>query len=447
MNAIHAIEWCRLVPWKKIIVVVALLVLSFPAVNFGSQAMAAGQSPLINILIQKGILTPEEADRIQQEAADQEQQKQQDIVKDIQDNGLAVPKVLQGLKISLQGFAEYDAGRTGGAGDTQSSFNKFDLTRGYVTLQKDVNPWLGARVTTDIHQDNGSWDTRLKYLYGQLKAGNLGFLTGVKSEIGLGHTPWLDFEEHINPYRDQSPMLTDRGGIQSSADLGVGLQGDLGGKLADAKARVGTSAYNGHYGSWHVGVYNGAGYHDPENNQNKVVEGRLTVRPLPDTLPGLKVSYFGAFGKGNTSDSPDYNLSLGMVSFQHPDFILTAEYFSSKGNFSGKLVNPGDPTKSLEAAGYSFFGTYHLPVAERKLSVFGRYDHVNNDDNHDIAKKADYSMYVAGISYDLPKGNMILVDYERVTYGVNSGGIGKSPVIGNDLGDDDRMQVVYQFQF
>lgn len=42
---------------------------------------------------------------------------------------------------------------------------------------------------------------------------------------------------------------------------------------------------------------------------------------------------------------------------------------------------------------------------------------------------------------------MIVVDYEKVTYGKNSGGMGKAPAAGNNLGDDDKVQVAYQFQF
>ena len=352
---------------------------------------------------------------------------------------------LAGLSVSLQGFAEYSAGQTGKDTAAQKSFNQFTLTRGYVTLKKKVNPWLAARVTTDIHQVDGSWDVRLKYLYGEVKAGDLGFLTGIKSEIGLGHTPWLDFEEHINPYRNQSPMLTDRGGMQTSSDIGVSLAGDFGGKLESAKERTGSSHYTGRYGSWHIGIYNGAGYHDAEANQNKVAEARITVRPLADLLPGLKLSYLGTFGKGNTAAAPDYNLNLGMISFQHPYFIVTGQYFASKGNFKGSLVDANG--KALDSTGYSAFGAVHLPVLQKKISVFGRYDHANNDDNHKLAKDADYSMAVGGVSYDLAKGNMILVDYEKVTYGANSGGMGKNPVVAKNLGDDSRVQVVYQFQF
>lgn len=358
----------------------------------------------------------------------------------------AASNPLAGLKVSLQGYAEYDAGQTGAAGGNHSSYNHFKLTRGYLTIKKSVNSWLSARITTDIYQaSNQSWNVRLKYLYGQIKVPSLGVLTNMKSEVGQGHTPWLDFEESLQTLRAQGPTVTDRGGFQTSADIGIDLIGNFGGKLADAKARVGNSHYDGRYGSFHVGVYNGSGYHGKEANQNKVVEARLTARPLPDTLPGLELSYMGAYGKGNTAASPIYNLNLGMVSFQHPDFILYGLYFRSKGNFKGSLVDSNG--SSLLGAGYTFFGLYHLPVLNKKLSVFARYDHVNDDQNHIIAKDADYDMYVGGLSYALPKGNKILVDYEDVSYGANSGGMGAVPVVGNHLGNDHRAQVVYQFQF
>ena len=367
---------------------------------------------------------------------------------------LAVPGVamaagsnpLDGLKVSLQGFAEYSAGQKDKGQPGQSSYNKFNLTRGYVTLKKSINSQLAARVTTDIHQlSTGDWEVRLKYLYGEVKVPSLGFLTNMKSEIGQGHTPWLDFEEALQTMRAQGPTVTDKGGFQTSADIGVDLMGYFGGKLADAKAKVGNSHYDGRYGSWHIGVYNGAGYHASEQNQNKVAEARMTVRPLAAALPGLELSYMGAFGKGNTKASPDYNLNLGMVSFQHPDFIVYGIYFHSKGNFKGSLVDANG--KSLNGEGYTAFALYRLPVLAKKLAVFGRYDHVNDDASKTIAKDADYSMTVGGLSYDLPKGNKVLVDYEKITYGANSGGIGKSPVVANNLGDDQRLQLVYQFQF
>jgi len=78
--------------------------------------------------------------------------------------------------------------------------------------------------------------------------------------------------------------------------------------------------YPGRYGSFSLGIYNGGGYHAKEKNQNKVLEGRLTLRPLPAALPGLQLSYFGLVGKGNQAAEPHWNAHLGMVSYEddHP---------------------------------------------------------------------------------------------------------------------------------
>ncbi len=56
-----------------------------------------------------------------------------------------------------------------------------------------------------------------------------------------------------------------------------------------------------------MGVYNGSGYHAAENNyQNKPVEYRVSVRPLPDILPGFQATYFGLYGKGNSSSAANF---------------------------------------------------------------------------------------------------------------------------------------------
>lgn len=310
-------------------------------------------------------------------------------------------------------------------------------------------------MTTDItrvaspDKDGGDWDTRIKYLYAYFKPGNFGFLTDTTAEFGQGHIPWLDFEEHVNPYRCQDNMFIEKAGVLNSADIGVNLQGHFGGKLADAAALTGNSHYAGRYGSWHIGVYNGSGYHSSENNGNKPIEGRLTVRPLPDTLPGLQLSYFGVAGKGNVAtNAPDYTVNLGMISYEHPDFILTGQYLQTKGNAGGSWTY-GD-NEALKTAGYSFFGAYHLPMLEKKLSVFGRYDHFDSDKDNHVASDATYDMCIAGLSYTLYKGNMVVLDYEGASYGNDNAGIGKAPSagsIGNNLGNDHKVQLVYQFQF
>ena len=411
---------------KKIISTVAALGLccAVPAIA------AAGDASLLQILQNKGVLTPSEVSRIEAQ-------------------GQKKNTALNGLKIELQSFIDYSAGEKAEPGGTSSSYNEFAVTRGYLTIKKKVTPWLGGRITTDIHRDStGDYKVRLKYLYAEFQPNDLGMLTSMKMEVGQGHNPWLDFEEHINPYRAQGPMAVERAHIFNSADVGISLRGNIGGKLANAKSLTGNSHYDGLYGSWHVGVYNGGGYHSDEVNGNKAIEGRLTIRPLPETLPGLQFSYLGMKGDGNKDNSPlsnpDFSINLGMASYENPLYIFTAQYFQTTGNASGSwTVN----NQTLDTAGYSFFGRVRLPFVSEKLSAFGRYDHFDEDFDNVIADNTAYDLYIGGLSYDVAKGNQVLVDYESTNFDVNAGQKGNVPSLGNNLGDEHKIQVVYQLAF
>jgi len=70
----------------------------------------------------------------------------------------------------------------------------------------------------------------------------------------------------------------------------------------------------------------------------------------------------------------------------------------------------------LTTACYSVFINVKLPVMADKLVVFGRYDHFDIDDDDDIADKTAYDMYVAGVSYNVYKGNMLMLAYETTDY-------------------------------
>ncbi|NDY42978.1 hypothetical protein G3N55_09010 [Dissulfurirhabdus thermomarina] len=427
----------------KVIETAQRYLVAFMAVAFAAAVVAAGgvaraaDDPLLQTLVKKGVLTPEEARAIAKE------------------NGreAGLPPALQGLSIGLLGYLDYSIGKSPKAGG-EESFDRFTLGRGYLTVKKRITPWLSARITSDItRKADGDWEFRLKYLYAEFRPGDLGFLTDMKAEFGQGHNPWLDFEEHVNPYRCQGTMAIERAGVFNSADLGVSLRGNIGGKLPDAKEKTGNHHYDGLYGSWQVGVYNGGGYHADEANQNKAVEVRLTARPLPWLLPGFQLSYLGMFGEGNkdyNGDKPDYMVNLGMLSYEHPLFIFTAQYFQTTGNAAGSWVKTdalGNLVDELQTQGYSFFGRVRLPFVTNRLSLFGRYDHFDQDNDDDIAKDTAYDLYIVGLSFDVAKGNLLVLDYETTNYDDDTGLKHKLPATGTKLGDDYKVQLVYQLAF
>jgi hypothetical protein len=341
----------------------------------------------------------------------------------------SIVKALKGFKFGGLWYLSYQNGETGNT-TGGSNFNQFVIKRGYFTVEKEFSSWFKARLTTDVttvndptSNLNGSLSVRIKYLYGQFTAPDIAFLTKPNVEFGVAHMPWLDFEEHVNYYRMQDTMFLERNGIFNSADMGITFASLFGGVMDDDYQKDVSSAYPGRYGSIQVGAYNGGGYAASEQNQNKVVEGRLTIRPLPGIIPGLQLSYFGLTGKGNTAQEPDWNVNLGFTSFEHKYFVLTGQYFWGKGNQAGADQN--------DKEGYSVFAELK---PHKKFSVIGRYDHF--DPNTKQANNEN-DRYIGGIAYHIDKQhkNMILLDYDTVQY--------KQP----GKSDDNRVQLTLQVAF
>jgi hypothetical protein len=215
----------------------------------------------------------------------------------------------------------------------------------------------------------------------------------------------LDFEEHVNLFRMQDTMFLERNGTFNSADLGVTFGGFLGPKIEGPGA---PHAYPGKYGSFAVGVYNGGGYHAFQANKNDALEGRLTLRPLPNQLQGLQVSYFGINGKGNTAKSPDYTVNQGLLSYEFDLGALTAQYYEGKGNAGGSAVDASGV--ALQRKGYSFFGEFRLPPS-KQARVILRYDWFDPDKT---ISNNESKTFIAGLAWDLGRSNIILADYQKV---------------------------------
>ncbi len=135
-----------------------------------------------------------------------------------------------------------------------------------------------------------------------------------------------------------------------------------------------------------------------------------------------------------------------MLSYQRPDFIFTGQYFRTKGNAKGTWVDAkGD---ALRTECYSFFMDYRLPILSARFHIFGRYDHFDQDINgHITDHNTAYRMYIFGLGYDIYKENKLILTFEKTDYGANAGERGSLPVIGNNLGDEYKWQIVWQLHF
>jgi len=165
------------------------------------------------------------------------------------ENATPVSSKAIALKFSGQHFLHYMSVKNVN-GDT---INKFGTDRNYLQVKAYFAdaPKSYMRVTLDAKQNNnfdgGSLDVRVKYAY--LYLNDILPYTGV--EIGLAHTPWLDYAEHHGwYYRSISETFSEQhngGHLHASSDYGINFK------------------TNTKYFSSELGVYNGAGYHGDED--------------------------------------------------------------------------------------------------------------------------------------------------------------------------------------
>lgn len=316
-------------------------------------------------------------------------------------------------KVTLSGqwFLAYAVKKTG---DTYA--NEFKLKRGYTTLKRKFANGFSARVTQDIRVDkegDGRGDIELRLKYGYLRytsARSFPVVTRPYCEVGLVHCPWMDYEQKINHYRVQGAMFVDRFGVVRSADYGITVGALLGGTISEDYRQNVNAKYPGRYGSIAAGIYNGGGYSAIEENANKVVEGRLSLRPLPPLLPGLQLSYAGAYGKGNTTRAPDYYMHLGFISFEHPVVVLTGQVYTGYGNIKGTALLP-DSTRARYQHGYSFFGELCLGVCP--LDGFVRFDTFVTETSDTWHTRR----YIGGIAYTFLNTCTWVLDVEYNEYG------------------------------
>lgn len=285
----------------------------------------------------------------------------------------------------------------------------FVIKRGYINIETSVLPYMSARITPDVKLDaTGDLKVRLKYAYAKFHVPDLGVITRPEVEVGVAHMPWLDFEERINLYRMQDTMFMERNGLFNSADLGITFAALLGGVLSEDYQKNVSSSYPGRWGSFAVGVYNGGGYYAAEKNDNKVLEGRASLRPLPDLAPGLQVSVFALSGKGNTAASPDWRVLAAMASYQSRYLVLTGQWVDATGNQKGNAVTAQG--RALEGDGWSVFAEGRMTPQWSVIVRWEKFDPngaVPGDENH---------RSIAGLAYHLGKGNTVLLDLDRVSY-------------------------------
>lgn len=319
-------------------------------------------------------------------------------------------------RITLSGlfYLTYQDGRV-----ADEDLSRFYITRGYLTAEAAILPFMSARITFDTAQDlegqgYGDMEVRLKYAFAKFRFADRWLLSSPNLEAGIVHEVWLNFEESINLYRMRGPMFMERSGMFNSADFGVTFAAGLGPKLEGEKRALARDTFGTRHGSLALGLYNGAGYHGDERNTDKVVEARLSWRPLPEQVPGLQVSGLLIEGKGNLpadgGGPPDWEVANLFVSYQFRRGTATAQVVDGIGNQEGSWIEAGDPAAAMPFSGYSAYLEWRLGGRQqwRLNGSFDRLERVAGDGS-------DFSFRYAylAVGYDLGRENILLLDVDR----------------------------------
>ena len=284
--------------------------------------------------------------------------------------------------------------------------NAFNISRAYINVTGNISHWVSFRITPDVVRVgtitgadgkpvslpglSGTLTYRLKYAYGQINFDDFA-PKGSWLRLGMQQTPYVDFEENLYRYRFQGTVFVDREGFLTSSDLAASVH----------------YVFPENFGDIHVGVYNGEGYTAPEANDQKAIQGRLSIRPAPmiPILKGLRLT--GFYDHDHYVRDARRDRGVVELSFEHPYLNLGATLLKAKDQ------NASAAKPEVVAEGYSVWATPRTPIGVEALL---RYDYLKPVQG--TAQRKD--RMIGGIAYWFPvqKGvsAALLLDYEQVRY-------------------------------
>jgi len=262
--------------------------------------------------------------------------------------------------------------------------NGFDLTRLYLTYKENITEDIGMRITTDIgrvsnDQEKQYYRLFLKYAYLELKKPSW----RVNLLLGLHYVPLLAFQENIWGYRSIGKMLTDLEHKQTSSDLGLKIHGQ----------------FPKDYGDYAFSFVNGEGYNQAELGKHKGLYGRITLRPFPNHISGLRLTGFASQIQ-HDSDSSTTLITL-FTSYESKHLTAGAEISTGFEKNNSQIT---------DYQGYSFFNNFKINT---KWTLISRVDLFNPD--RKVNSNAHFRE-ILGIGYWIKNNVEIVIDYQGVQY-------------------------------
>jgi hypothetical protein len=277
-------------------------------------------------------------------------------------------------------------------------YNKFDLSRVYITLKSTLSKDVSVRVTADVANMAGdARDIYLKYAYLDWDMKKLIPYSTIR--FGLQQTGWIDYMNKVWGRRYVAKTLMDEYKALSSADYGISY----------------IVKFPKGYGHGSFQVLQGPGYKGTEENRYKDISAFVFLRPLMQ-VPDLAASMVGGYYYKGFSDKPDITSEnkkdrvAGLASLAYRGIVkLSGEYF-----MSWDRPDPGD-TEDLKKDGISVYGDVRFPMAKspflKNIALVGRYDLYDKDkDTADNEKE----YLIAGVEWEIVEGFNLMPNFQRV---------------------------------
>jgi hypothetical protein len=261
--------------------------------------------------------------------------------------------------------------------NSDDDHGEFKVDRTYLQVKAYFfdDPKSYARITLDVKDEDGTYETYLKYSY--LYLNNILPHTGV--EIGQVHKPWVDYEEHYG-FKQQAVygVYADKFHITSSADRGLNFKTKLDNFSSE------------------IGVFQGEGYKNTPDNANDGVsfDARFTyhVFGTHNKKEYFNISLAGAMNQNHNEIVPgtDGDLHWGLIHavYKNSDFLVAGQYIDV-------FKNQTDRTVDDKGTGYSFNADYYVTD---KITIFGRYDEFERDRDDDEKENI-----IGGVTYKYNK--------------------------------------------
>jgi hypothetical protein len=312
----------------------------------------------------------------------------------------ATPADTPSVKVGVLLFADYTIQQQPKITDADGNsvtLSAFQIGRSYINVTGNVNHSISFRVTPDIAREtgvgsslNGSYTFRLKYAYAQWSLDEH-MTKDSFARFGIQPTPWIEFIDSVYRYRFQGPTFEDREGFLPSADVGASFH----------------YALPGNYGDFHAAVFNGETYARAEVNDQKSVQLRGTIRPVPShgILRGLRIT--GFWDHDAYVKHADRRRAIVGVTFEHPHLHAGFNYLAAKDQTS-------TTNTATEGRGWSAFVT---PIAAKGWEGLFRFDRL---EPNRAAARQKKQRAIAGVSYWFPhQGNVataLLFDVDNTTF-------------------------------